>query len=90
MLKKYLIQLEPSGFEDDTTVIDLNNLRKPFIVTATKDSQGYLWLEPDNQLNHLIKLHSKAGIRDCVDYLYQDEYTIIVEKEYVKKTTDPT
>ena len=80
MLKKLLIQLEPSKFESDVVVVDLDKLRIPIMVTGKINEEG-LKVIPEDQLSNLIKLDSISKII-TLSCLIATEYTIIVEKPY--------
>lgn len=90
MLKKYLIQLEPSKFASDVIVVDLIKLREPIIIMGELDNAQNLNLKPENQLDRVLMLrvgYSTIEI-DSLSWLCKKEFTIILEKEYVKETTD--
>lgn len=85
MLKKLLIQLEPSKFGNDIQVIDLINLRKPIVVVGTiQDGELFLKLpiKQTTKLNYIIKADSSP-----VESLYPYEFTIIMEKPYKNENT---
>ena len=86
MLKKLLIQLEPSNFLDDVVIVDLSKIREPIVVIATMDGTS-LNLKTKDELDHLIKYYS-APNTCSIGYLYSNEFTIIAEKKYVKETAD--
>ena len=90
MLKKYLIQLEPSKFAPDVIVVDLIKLREPIIIMGELDNAQNLDLKPENQLDRVLMLrrcYSTIEI-DSLSWLCKKEFTIILEKEYVRETTD--
>ena len=90
MLKKYLIQLEPRNFASDVIVVDLIKLREPIIIMGELDNAQNLNLKPENQLDRVLMLrvgYSTIEI-DSLSWLCKKEFTIILEKEYVKETTD--
>ncbi|QFR59859.1 hypothetical protein VOWphi5012_075 [Vibrio phage phi50-12] len=88
MLKRYLIQLEPSKFAKDIQVIDLMNLRKPItvlgMIAGGELCLKFLAEETDN-LALIIKVDSAP-----IETLYPREYTLIMEKEYVEEIPNPT
>lgn len=92
MLKKYLIQLEPRNFASDVIVVDLIKLREPIIIMGELDNAQNLNLKPENQLDRVLMLMLRGGYStieiDSLSWLCKKEFTIILEKEYVKETTD--
>ncbi|QFR59858.1 hypothetical protein VOWphi5012_074 [Vibrio phage phi50-12] len=81
MLKKYLIQLEPSHFGPDVMVLDFHNLRKPITVTGRKTDNTFT-VKPPNQLDSIVKINLSETNYVSMEWLYSKEFTIIMEKPY--------
>ena len=72
--------------------MDLIKLREPIIIMGELDNAQNLNLKPENQLDRVLMLMLRGGYStieiDSLSWLYKKEFTIILEKEYVKETTD--